>query len=146
MMEKKTSSAEQIKKGGGSYTFETFLDQLWQDVESVLSEEHSIEISDRQKQKDRRKKNLRDVFVFVYELCYLAAMNQTELKRILDKSEGKNKEILRKTLKSNEENIALLHAIFMREISGKLQQGLTERQAVKSTVEESKRVFAHWKK
>ena len=80
----------------------------------------------------------------MYRICYLAAANYPELKEMLEKIDSENKNIVQKTLKSNEENIAFLRAIFVREISKKLKQGLTKRQAVKATIEESKRAFTNW--
>jgi 6,7-dimethyl-8-ribityllumazine synthase len=51
---------------------------------------------------------------------------------------------MQKTLESNQKNIAILQAIFMRKIAEKLKKGLTKRQAVKATIEESKNVFLDW--
>ena len=87
----------------------------------------------------------KEVFTFVYRLCYLAATNPSELKLMLEKADAKNKDIVTKTLRSNRENIALLRAIFMREIANSLERGLTKRQAVKASIKESERIFTNWK-
>ena len=141
---KKRFTPEQVKNGKVVYTFEAFLSDLWEDIESTLSKEYSNKMSDKERQNGKYEKTLRDVFVFVYALCYLAATNPPELKLMLEKTDDKNKDIVQKTLKSNKENIALLRAIFMREITNRLEQGLTKRQAVKATIEESKSVFTNW--
>ena len=133
----KKSTPEQAKNGKVLYTFEDFLNDLWEDVKSTLSKEYSKKMSDKEQ---------RDVFNFVYELCYLAAMNHPELELMLEKADTENRDIVQKTLISNKENIALLHAIFMRRIANRLEQGLTKRQAVKATIEESKSVFTNWMK
>jgi hypothetical protein len=132
---KKRSTPEQVKKSKVLYTFEDFLNDLWEDVKSTLSKEYSKKMSDKEQ---------RDVFNFVYELCYLAVMNHPELELMLEKADAENKGIVQKTLISNKENIALLRAIFMREITNRLEQGLTKRQAVKATIEESKSVLVNW--
>ena len=64
---------------------------------------------------------------------------------MLEKMDTENKNIIQNTLKSNEENIALLRAIFTREISDKLERGLSKRQAVKATIEQSKNAFQNWR-
>jgi hypothetical protein len=132
---KKRFTPKQVKNGKVVYTFEDFFIDLWEDVKSTLSEEYSKKMSDKEQ---------RDVFNFVYELCYLAAMNHPELELMLEKAGAENKDIVQKTLKSNQKNIALLRAIFMREIANKLEQGLTKRQAAKATIEESKNVLINW--
>jgi hypothetical protein len=132
---KKKYTAEQVKNGKVAYTFEDFLNELWEDVKSTLSKEYSKKMLDKER---------RDVFKFVYELCYLAAMNHPELELMLEKADAENKSIMQKTLISNKENIALLHAIFMREIANRLEQGLTKRQAVKATIEECKSILTNW--
>jgi hypothetical protein len=132
---KKRFTPEQVKNGKLVYTFEDFFIDLWEDVKSTLSKEYSKKMSDEEQ---------RDVFNFVYELCYLAAMNHPELELMLEKAGAENKDIVQKTLKSNQKNIALLRAIFMREIANRLEQGLTKRQAVKATIEESKSVLVNW--
>jgi hypothetical protein len=132
---KKRVTPEQVKNGKVIYAFEDFLNDLWQDVKSTLSKEYNKKISDKEQ---------RDVFNFVYDLCYLAAMNHPELKRMLKKADSGNKDIMEKTLESNHKNIALLQSIFMKEIADRLKKGLTERQAVKATIEESKNVFTNW--
>jgi hypothetical protein len=138
---KKRFTPEQVKKGKVVYTFEDFLNDLWEDVKSTLSKEYSKKMSDKE-QRDGKD----EVFNFVYELCYMGAMNHPELKLMLENADAENKAIIQKTLKSNKENIALLHAIFMREIANRLEQGLTKRQALKATIENSKNVFTNWKK
>lgn len=132
---KKRLTPEQVKDGKVVYTFEDFLNDLWNDVKSSLSKEYSKKVSDKEQ---------RDVFNFVYDLCYLAAMNHQELKLMLEKTDSGNKDIMQKTLASNQKNIELLHAIFVRKIAERLKKGLTKRQAVKATIEESKNVFMNW--
>ena len=112
-----------------------FLNDLWKNVRSTLSKEYSKKMSDKEQ---------RDVFKFVYDLCYLAAMNHPELKLMLEKADSENKDIMQKILESHQKNIALLHAIFMRKIAERLKKNLTKRQAVKATIEESKNVFLNW--
>jgi hypothetical protein len=143
---KKRFTPEQVKNGKVVYTFEAFLNDLWEDVESTLSKEYSKKMSDKEQQDGKHEEIIRDVFNFVYELCYLAAMNNPELKLMLERVDTENRDIVQKTLISNKENIALLHAIFMRRIANRLEQGLTKRQAVKATIEESKSVFTNWMK
>ncbi len=132
---KKRFTPEQVKNGKVAYTLEDFLNDLWKDVKSSLSKEYSKKVSDKEQ---------RDVFNFVYDLCYLAAMNRPELELMLEKTGSENKDIMQKTLESNQKNIALLHAIFVKEIAERLKKGLTKRQAVKATIEESKNVFINW--
>lgn len=134
-----------MKNGKVAYTFDAFLNELWEDVKSVLSTEKPNTISEKELQNGNCEKNLRDVFVFVYRICYLAAVNQPELKGILERADSENKDIMQKTLNSNKENIALLRAIFSREVSRKLERDLTKKQAFKATLKESKEAFANWK-
>lgn len=141
---KKKFTPEQVKNGKATYTFDAFLNELWEDVKSTMYKEYSNEMFEKETQHGKQEKILRDVFVFVYGICYLAAMNHPELKEMLERIDSKNKEVVQKTLNSNKKNVALLRAIFKREISKKLEQGLTERQAVKATIEESKSAFTHW--
>ena len=141
---KKKYMPNQVRDGEIRYTFDVFLKELWKDVETTLSQEYPKKTLNKSSKNGFNKKTLRDVFVFVYRICYLAAMNNMELKRLLERIDSESKGVVKKTLESNKENIALLHAIFMREISIKLEQGLTKRQAVKATIEESKRAFRAW--
>lgn len=141
---KKKFTPEQVKNGKVAYTFDAFLKELWEDIESILSTDNSYKISKKEMHNGNREKNLREVFVFVYRICYLAAVNQPKLKGILERADSENKDIMKKTLNSNKENIALLRAIFSREISRKLEQGLTKKQAFKATLKESKEAFANW--
>jgi hypothetical protein len=134
---KKRFTPEQVKNGKVVYTFEDFLNDLWEDVKSTLSKEYSKKMSEKEQ---------RDVFNFVYDLCYLAAMNHPELELMLEKADSENKDIMQKTLESNQKNIALLQSIFMKEITDRLKKNLTKRQAVKATIEESKNVFINWMK
>jgi hypothetical protein len=142
---KKNIDPEQVKDGKVACTFETFLGELWKDVESSFSKDNSIENSDRRQPDESYQKNLKDVFAFVYELCYLSAINHPKLKGMLKKMDDENKGIVQNTLKFHEENIALLRAIFWKEISDKLERGLSKRQAVKATIEQSKSAFHNWR-
>ncbi len=126
-------------------TFETFLGELWEDVESTFSKGFSAKNLAERQPRESFKKSLKDVFAFVYELCYLSAINHPKLKGMLEKMDDENKSVIQNTLKSNEENIVLLRAIFTREISDKLKEGLSKRQAVKATIEESKSAFQNWR-
>lgn len=142
---KKRITPDQLKKGEVTYTFDAFLKKLWEDVKVTLAEEHPEKILKKKSQSGNYEQTLKDVFVFVYRICYLAAMKNPELKRLLESADSKNREVVKMTLKSNEGNIALLRAIFVKEISEKLGKGLTKRQAVKATIEKSKSAFASWK-
>jgi hypothetical protein len=141
---KKRFSPRQVQKNKVTYTFDAFLTDLWKDVESTLPKEYFNKISNKELQNDKYKETLRDVFIFVYELCYMAVINHPALVSMLEKADDKKKAIVHKTLESNKENIALLRAIFLREIAKRLKQGSTKRQAVKATIEESKSVFINW--
>lgn len=142
---KKNFEPEKVKDGEVVCTFETFLGELWEDVESALSKDYSDKNLDEHQHRKSYKKSLKDVFAFVYELCYLSAINPPKLKGMLEKMDDENKSIVQNTLKSNEENIILLRAIFTREISEKLERGLSKRQAVKATIEQSKSAFQNWR-
>jgi len=141
---KKKFTPDRVRDGKVGYTFDAFFKDLWKDVETTLSEEYPKKTFKDSSENGGHKKTLRDVFVFVYRICYLAAVNNTELKRLLERTDSASRDVVKKTLETNKENIALLQAIFMREISKKLEQGLTKRQALKATVEESKRAFRAW--
>jgi Mor family transcriptional regulator len=140
----KKFTPEQVKKGKVDYTFDAFLNELWEDVRSTSAKKYSNKISEKGIQNGKYEKTARDIFVFVYKVCYMAATNQPELKEVLERIDSESGDVVKKTVKSNKENIAFLRAIFVREISKKLKQGLTKRQAVKATVEESKNAFANW--
>jgi hypothetical protein len=140
----KRYTPSQIRDGTASYSFEAFLDDLWVDVETSLFERHPQKKKESGQRNEKLAKNLRDVFVFVYELCNLAARKHPDLEKILDQADDDKKAILQKTLRSNEENIALLHAIYSREVIGRLKQGFSRRQAEKATIEKSKNVFINW--
>lgn len=142
---KKRFTPEQVKNGKVVYTFEAFLSDLWEDIESTVFQEYSNKMSDSEQRDRKYGKALKEVFTFVYRLCYLAATNPSELKLMLEKADAKNKDIVTKTLRSNRENIALLRAIFMREIANSLEHGLSKRQAVKASIKESERIFTNWK-
>lgn len=140
----KRYTPSQVQDGKVSYSLDTFLDDLWADVETSLITRRTGERKDSGQQNKEFAKDQRDVFVFVYELCNLAARNHPDLKLILDQADDDKKAVLQKALRSNKENIALLHAIYSREVNGRLKQGLSERQAVKTTVDTSKSIFINW--
>lgn len=135
---------DQVQNGTVSYGFEAFLDDLWVDVETSLYKEHPEELKDDGCRNAKLEKNLRDVFVFVYEICNFAARNHPDLKLILDRAKKDEKAVLNNTLRSNEENIILLRAIYSREVENRLEQGLTKRQAEKAASEKCKSIFINW--
>ncbi len=81
---------------------------------------------------------MKDVFRFVYNVCYNSAINFSRIEEVLEKADQEEKEIIKKTVQSNRDNINILHAIFMKEISENLDKGLTEQQASKIVINHSK--------
>lgn len=140
---KKNFTPEQVKKGEVSYSIEDFLNDLWEEVRSNLHKKDFGRPSEKGIEQDFREAGKR-VFYFVYEICYLAAVKKAYLEIILKKSDESERKHIKKTIKENRENINLLRAILLRQITVGLNKGLTKKQAARAAVEHSKDVIFKW--
>ena len=134
---KKNFTHKQVMNGEVDYSFEDFLLDLFHEVESLISKDDSHKTSG-EVQASEYKRTINEVFRFVSEICFQAAINSPDLKLLLEKTKGEEKEIIKETLKSNKDNIALLRAILRRQLASGLEKGLTKRQAAKQGITQNK--------
>jgi hypothetical protein len=136
----------QVIEGKVDYSLEEFLRDLWEDVKSNMPKEVLNHLPGG-KEKDRKyNKIIREVFNFVYEVCYLAVVEKPRLKLVLKQSSEEEKKLIKKTIKENKSNIDMLYAILRMHIARGLKEGLTKKQAVRATVEYSKELISKWRK
>jgi hypothetical protein len=134
---RKNITPERIIKNDVKYSLEDYFKELWKDVEVSISKGDFDHISNSRERSRRYKESVREVFNFVYEICLEAAIKAPRLKRILNSAGDEEKNIIEKTIKSYKNNIEILHAIFVRDVSAEIEKDLTKRQAVKIVVERS---------
>lgn len=142
---KKKITPEQIKNGKVNYSLVDFLRDLEEETKPRVSKADFNHISDKKKRKAKYTEATEEVFLFVYNICYQAALKSPYLKSILDKTNGKDKEIIEGVIKSNKENIERLRAIFLKEIAEGCRTGLTRRQAAKEVITRSKSILKNWR-
>jgi hypothetical protein len=140
-----TITCQQILDGAVDYTFKDFHKDLWEEVNSTVSLEDFADIRDDKERRARYQKTRRQVFGFVYTVCLQAAINYDHFKEQANQVGGEEKSIIEKTAKSNMDNISLLRAIFVRETSQGLLEGLSQKQAAKLAIKRCKDSFADWK-
>ena len=136
----------QVMMGAVDYSHEDFLRNLWDKVKSVVSKEKFNHVPEGKERDKKYDEVMREVFLFVYEICYLAAAKKPYLEMILKQSNEAERKIIKKTVEDYKSNIDMLHAIFMKHIKRGLNKGLTRKQAAKSAVEYSREVFFKWSK
>jgi Glu-tRNA(Gln) amidotransferase subunit E-like FAD-binding protein len=141
---RKNITPERIINNDVKYSLEDFFKELWKDVEASISKDDFAHISNSKERSRQYKESVREVFNFVYEICLEAAIKAPRLKRILNIAGDEEKNIIEKTIKSYKNNIEILHAIFVRDISAETEKDLTKRQAVKIVVERSKNRLIHF--
>jgi len=143
---KRNFTAAQVTEGKVDYSLKEFLRDLLEDVKSNMPKKVLNHLP-RGKEGDRKyNKIIREVFNFVYEVCYLAVVEKPYLKLTLKQSNEVERELIEKTIKENKSNIDMLYAILRMHIVRGLKEGLTKKQAVKATVEYSKELISKWKR
>ena len=141
---RKKITPDRIKNSDVKYSLDDFFKGLWKDIESSISKDDFAHISNSKERNKAYKKNVRDAFNFIYEICLQAAIKTSSLKRILEKASDEEKNIVVKTIKSYKDSIEILRAIFVRDISAEIEKDLTDRQAFKIVVERSKNRLIHF--
>jgi len=119
--------------GNVDYSFEEFLSDLFGEVKSSISK-NNFNSKSKEGKNSSYKKTVNEVFRFVSELCFKAAINSPDLTVLLEKSGSEDKRIIEETLISNMGNIRMLRALFMKQIASQLESGLTKRQAAKQVI------------
>jgi hypothetical protein len=110
-----------------------------------VSLEDFADIRDMKERRARYQKTCGQVFGFVYTVCFQAAINFDQFIEKANQVGGEKKSIIEKTAKSHMDNISLLRAIFIRETSQGLLEGLSQKQAAKLAIKRCKDCFAEWK-
>jgi len=136
---KKGITPEKVQNGLVEYDLVSFLKDLARDVES-----HLADLLPDKTRKEDQKKNLKEVFYFVYEICFLSVSKKKYLDSMLENAEDEEERIVRKVLAVFQQHIEVLRAVFMRHIDEQLNRGMTRKQAVKSAVDYSKTLICDW--
>lgn len=135
---KKEFKPDHILQGEVEYSLEEFLEDLWEEVRNTMSK-YDFSNDPVGRAPDKKNENVfRDVFRYIFNVCYHSAINFSRIEEVLEKAGQAEREIIKKTVQSNRDNINLLHAIFMKEISENLDKGLSEQQASKIVITHSK--------
>ncbi|MGD9346963.1 MAG: hypothetical protein PVH84_13930 [Candidatus Aminicenantes bacterium] len=137
---RKKITPERIKNNDVDYSLMDFLEELWEDVETSISKDDLTHISNTTERTKKYEENVREVFNFVCEICFQTALQSPRLKRILQRANDNEKNIIENTMKSHKDRIDLLRAVCVREISAEIEKGLTKRQAAKSVVGRHKNI------
>jgi hypothetical protein len=143
---KRKFTPAQVTEGKVDYSLEEFLRDLREDVKSNISKEVLNRLPEGKKGDRKFNKAAREVFNFVCDICYLAVVDKPYLRLVLKQSSEVEKELIEKTMKENESNIDMLHAILRKHVAKGLEDGLTKKQAVKATVEYSNELVSKWKR
>jgi hypothetical protein len=131
---------DQIMEGDASYSLEEFLQDLFGEVKSSISKDE-LRSKSGESQNREFEKTVNEVFRFVSEICFKAAINSPDLQFVLKRTENDETEIIRETLISHKQSIALLRALLMRQVSAGLESGLTKRQAAKQVITQNKGIL-----
>ncbi len=143
---KQNFTPAKVAEGKVDYSLEEFLKDLWEDVKSNMPQEVFDRLPEGHEKDRKYSEAIREVFNFVCEICYLAVVEKSYLKLVLEQSNKVEKRLIKKTIKENKSNIDMLHAILRKHIANGLEQGLTKKQAVKATIEYSKGLVSKWKR
>ena len=135
---KKEITPDHILQGKVKYSLEDFLEDLWEEVRDTVSKYDFSNDPDGEARDKNYENVLKEVFRFVYDVCFNSAINFSRIEKVLKKADQEEREIIKKTVQSNKDNINLLHAIFMKEISENRDKGLSEQQASKIVITHSK--------
>jgi hypothetical protein len=137
---RKEITPKQVMNGDADYSLEEFLTDLSSEIKSSMMKDigHSKEGEPDDKEFE---KTVNEVFRFVSEICFKAAIHSPDLKLLLKESKSEEREIIAETLKSNKDNIALLRALLMNQVASRVKQGLTRRQAAKQVISQNKGVL-----
>ena len=138
---KKKFAPKQVMFGDVDYSLEDFLLDLFCEVKSSISKDN-FNSSSGGVQDSKFDNAVYEVFRVVSEICFQAATNSPNLKLLLEKTKGEEKEFIKGILESNKDNIDLLQAILMRQLAMRLECGLTKRQAANDVITKSKSVMA----
>jgi len=136
----------QVMMGAVDNRLEDFLRNLWEEAKSNISKEELNNLPEGKERDNKYNEAIREVFHFIYEVCYLAAVKKPYLKMALERSSEEERKIIKKTIKENKANIDILHAILMKHMKRGLNKGFTRKQAAKSAIEYSNEVISKWSK
>jgi hypothetical protein len=137
---KKKLTPKQKMKEDTNYSLEDFFSDLFREVKLSISKD-DFRSTEGETKDIEHKKTVHEVYRFVSEICFKAAINSPDLKLLLEKSKSEEKEIIRETLKSNKDNIEVLRALLMRQVSTRLERGITKRQAAKQVITQGKGIL-----
>lgn len=143
---KRNFTSTQVTMGKVDYSLEEFLRDLWEEVKSNIPKEVLNHLPEGKERDKKYNEAIREIFNFVYEVCYLAVVEKSYLKLVLKQSNEVERKLIKKTIKENKSNIDMLYAILRMHIARGLKEGLTKKQAVKATVEYSKELISKWKR
>jgi len=131
---RKKITPKRIKNSKVDYSLQNFLEDLWKDVETSISKDDFAHISNTTERSKKYEESVREVFNFVCEICFQTARQSPRLKKILQRANDNEKNIIENTIKSHKDRINLLRAVYIREISDEIEKGFTKRQAAKSVL------------
>jgi len=133
-------------KGKINRSLEELLDDLLEAAKSNISEVDLNNLPNEDEKNRKYNKATRDTFNFLYELCYLAAIQKQRLRLIIQHSNESDKKIITKALEENKDNIDVLHSILMKKIKRELNKGLTPKQALKVVEAQNRKLVSKWNK
>lgn len=136
----------QVMEGKVNYSLDEFLKDLGEEIKSKISKKVFNHLPDGEERDKKYNEVIREVFNFVYKICYLAVMKKQHLKLVLKQSNEAEIDIIKRTIKENKSNIDMLHAILMRRMAKGLNKGYTKEQAVKAVAEYIKELIQNWNK
>jgi len=131
---------KQVMNGAALFSLEEFLLDLFSEVKTSISKD-DLESKSKKMQDSEYKKTVNEVFRFVSEICFKAAINSQDLRLVLERKESDESEVIRKTLISHKQHIALLRAHLLRQVRAGLDNGLTKRQASKQVIAQNKGIL-----
>jgi len=133
-------------KGKIDCSLEEFLDDLLDAAKSNISKVDLSNFPNGDEKNRKYNSAIRDTFNFLYDVCYLAAIQKQHLRLIIKHSNESDEKIIMKAIKENKNNIDMLHSILIKQIERELNKGFTQKQALKVVEAHNMELVSKWSK
>jgi hypothetical protein len=133
-------------KGKIERSLEEFLDDLVDEAKSNISKVDLSNLPNGNEKNRKYNSAIRDIFNFLYNVCYLAAIKKQRLRLIIKHSNESDEKIIMKAIKENKDSIDMLHSILIKQLEKELNKGFTQKQAFKAVEAHNKDLVYKWSK
>jgi hypothetical protein len=133
-------------KGKIDRSLKELLDDLLDAAKSNISKVDLSNLPNGDEKNRKYNNAIRDTFNFLYNVCYLAAIQKQRLRLIIKHSNESDEKIIMKAIKENKDNIEMLHSILIKQLERELNKGFTQKQALKVVETHNKDLVCKWSK